>query len=299
MARVMVTGATGFIGKPAIGHLLKAGHEVHAVARNPGPSQTGVVWHACDLLRAGAATSLMQVVRPQKLLHMAWNATPGQFWIAPNNLDWVAATIELRLAFAAAGGERAVFAGTCAEYDWSYSLLEEDKTPLAPKTFYGLAKASTCRLLLAAPAGVPNIAWGRIFFLYGPEEAPGRLVSNLTATLLAGKPAECTDGTQERDFMHVDDVAGAFAALVDSDYKGAVNIASGDCRPLLDVIAEIGRQTGRPELLRIGARPMQPGEPPRLEADVSILRDKVGFRTRYNLVDGIADTVAWWRMQPL
>ena len=89
--------------------------------------------------------------------------------------------------------------------------------------------------------------------------------------------------------MHVDDVAGAFAALVDADYKGAVNIASGDCRPLLDVIAEIGRQTGRQELLRIGARPMQPGEPPRLEADISILRDKVGFRPRYNLVEGIAD----------
>jgi nucleoside-diphosphate-sugar epimerase len=294
---VMVTGATGFIGQPAVRHLLKAGHEVHALARHPGAPQPGLTWHACDLLSPGTAKSIAEAIRPEKLLHLAWNAAPGQFWTAPNNLDWAAATIELQIAFVGTGGKRAVFAGTCAEYDWAHSLLEEDKTPLAPKTYYGLAKASTCQLLLDNATRAPNMAWGRIFFLYGPGEAANRLVSGLVATLLAGKPAECTDGSQERDFMHVDDVAGAFVALLDSDYRGAVNIASGTCRPLRDIISEIGSQTGRPNLLRLGARPVQPGEPARLAANVSILRDRIGFRPRFGMTDGIADTIRWWRTQ--
>jgi nucleoside-diphosphate-sugar epimerase len=72
-----------------------------------------------------------------------------------------------------------------------------------------------------------SLGWGRIFFLYGPGEKPGRLVSGIISNLLAGRRIETTAGTQIRDFTHVADVAGAFAALCDSDVTGPINIASG------------------------------------------------------------------------
>src|SRR5439155_6296677 len=100
-------------------------------------------------------------------------------------------------------------------------------------------------------------------------EKPGRLVSDIVAGLLRERPVETTAGTQIRDFMHVADVAGAFAALCDSDVRGPVNIASGEARPLSDFMTRLAALTGRPDLLRLGARRVPSSEPPRLAASVT------------------------------
>jgi nucleoside-diphosphate-sugar epimerase len=134
-----------------------------------------------------------------------------------------------------------------------------------------------------------------VFFLYGPGEHPDRLVSSVARRLLAGAEAPTTEGTQVRDFMHVADVAGAFAALVDSDVTGPVNIGSGRPVTVRAVVDEVARAAGRPELVRFGALPQRAGEPPELVADVGRLRDEVRFRPRYDLGSGIKDTVNYWK----
>jgi nucleoside-diphosphate-sugar epimerase len=281
--RVLVTGATGFIGRHAVPVLRERGFEVHAIGRSE-----------VDLLAPGVPVAIVERIKPTHLLHLAWNAVPGQFWTAPDNLDWVAASLSLYRAFASAGGQRAVCAGTCAEYDWSYSTLDEVATPCAPTTLYGVAKDSLRRLLQASPEGV-RLAWGRVFFLYGPHEAPTRLVPDVIRSLLEGREALCGEGLIERDFMHVGDVAAALVALLESDVAGTVNIASGDCLPLRDVIGRVADQIGRPDLVRLGARPSPPSEPPRLAAAVHRLRNEVGFRPSRTLDEGLDETIAWWR----
>jgi nucleoside-diphosphate-sugar epimerase len=297
--RVLVTGASGFIGRHALEPLGRRGFEVHAVTSGAPPAHAPpqVRWHRADLLAPGEHRELLAAVAPTHLLHFAWYAEHGRFWTSTENLRWAAATIALVQAFAEHGGRRAVLAGTCAEYRWGDPGPRiEGVTPLEPATLYGTAKNAT-RAVLQAAAGELGIelAWGRVFFLYGPGEAPGRLVAAVARALIAGQRAPTGDGTQIRDFMHVADVAGAFAALLDSPVTSAVNIGSGAGRPLGDVIAAIGVATGRPDLLDVGALAARPGEPEELVASVARLRDEVGFAPAIGLDEGIGRTVDWWR----
>jgi nucleoside-diphosphate-sugar epimerase len=256
-----------------------------------------VTWHRGDLLEVGTAEALVAAVRPDRLLHLAWYAEPGRFWDSPENLRWVEASLRLLRAFGDQGGRRAVLAGTCAEYDWSGSVVcSEDSTPLAPATLYGVSKDATRRIVSAfADLAGFGLAWGRIFLLYGPGEAPRRLLPLVTTALLAGETAKVTEGTHVRDFMHVDDVARAFAALLDSDVQGAVNIASGVGVEVREIVGLVGAAVGRPDLIEFGAAPQRPGEPAVLVADVQRLREAVGFHQRYGLAEGVRNAVDWWR----
>ncbi len=297
MSRVLVTGATGFIGRRALGPLLEAGHEVHAVSTRPPPggAPVGVIWHQSDLLADPG--EIVGSVAPQRLLHLAWYAEHGRFWTAPENVAWVEATLTLVRRFAAAGGERAVVAGSCAEYDWDHGgRCVEGSTPLAPAALYGSAKNATREVLEAASEqlGVA-VAWGRVFFLYGPGEDERRLVASVTRALLAGERARTTAGAQVRDFLHVDDVAGAFAALLAGEVTGAVNIGSGEGTPVSEMVWQIARATGRRDLLDVGALPDRAGEPAAIVADVRRLCEEAGFTPAIGLEQGIDATVRWWR----
>jgi nucleoside-diphosphate-sugar epimerase len=301
--RVLVTGASGFVGRRALAPLLARGMEVHAVGRAssaPAGTPHGVVWHRADLLDAGAGAAVVAAAGASHLLHLAWFAEPGAFWDARANAPWVAATIALVDAFATAGGARAVLAGTCAEYDWSAPQPLREASPLAPATYYGACKDATRRVAegLAERAGIA-FAWGRIFFLYGPREDERRLVASVARRLVAGERAPTSAGTQLRDFLHVDDVAGAFAALVDSDVTGAVNVGSGEPVAVSWIVERLAAAAGRPDLLDVGALPQRAGDPEEIAADVARLRDEVGFTPARTLAEGLEQTMDWWRaVQP-
>ena len=223
MKRVLVTGATGFVGRHTLSNLIGRGFEVFAVSSRPETEQIdGVQWLRADLLNADRAESVVAETRPSHLLHLAWHpSVPGKFWNAPENFSWVQASIDLLDAFVRHGGRRVVSAGTCAEYDWNYGLCVENRTPLNPRTPYGVCKhgLQAWQSALCEQAGVSS-AWGRPFLMYGPFEHPGRLVASVINALLTGRPALCSAGTQIRDLMHIQDVADAFAALLDCDVDG-------------------------------------------------------------------------------
>jgi nucleoside-diphosphate-sugar epimerase len=298
--RLLLTGGRGLIGAQAIAPLLAAGYEVHALGRRQG-DRADVNWHEVDLLDRPAVDGVVAEIAAEQLLHLAWYTEHGRFWAAPENLDWLAASVCLIRAFAEAGGRRAVIAGTCAEYDWTHPgerchELDRDgvaATPARPATLYGACKHAThlAASAYARETGL-SLAWGRVFLLYGPGEDTRRLVPQVANALLSGQQAPTSDGMQIRDFMHVDDVAGGFAALLASAVEGPVNIASGEAVRIADVLALIARAAGRPELLRIGALPRRSGEPEMLVADAARLRDEVGFIPAIALEQGIAATVA-------
>src|SRR5215469_16223623 len=108
---VLLTGATGLVGRHARAALEQGGYEVIAVSRRESPV-------ICDLLDPSMRRSLIDRYRPTHWLHLAWETRHGYFWSAPENRTWVSASLDLLDLFVAAGGRRVVMAGTCAEYDW-------------------------------------------------------------------------------------------------------------------------------------------------------------------------------------
>jgi nucleoside-diphosphate-sugar epimerase len=298
LTRVVVTGATGFIGRGTLEPLLAAGFEVHAMTSRAVPDDTpaAVVWHVADLMQAESTRRLLRQIEPVELLHLAWYAKPGRFWRAPENLDWLAASVTLLQAFAECGGQRAVIAGSCAEYAWEdCTHCDERTTPTRPSTLYGAAKHAlhVVASAYAAQMGL-SLAWGRVFFVFGPGEPPGRLASSVAMALAEGREALCTHGEQVRDFLYAPELAAAFVALLRSDVTGPVNLASGAPARVRDLVEALAEAAHRPDLVRLGALPA-PADPAQLTADVSLLREKVGWTPSIDLTIGARRTFDWWQ----
>jgi nucleoside-diphosphate-sugar epimerase len=305
---VLVSGAGGFIGRWSVPRLMAAGYEVHAVVgrtASPLPAQLrGAEIHRTDLLDGASVQKLTAAVKPSHLLHFAWMATPGVYWTSPDNYRWLAASQHLLQCFEDNGGVRAVMAGSCAEYDWSrVGVCDERTSPLADDGKAPIPPYTECKIALQKAlerCGVSqrlSTAWGRIFFQFGPGEHPDRLVASVIVSLLSGREAPCTHGRQIRSFLHVADVGSAFAALLDSDTMGPVNIGSGVPISIAELLGNIASQIGRPELIRLGARDAPPFEPPLLIPAIDRLCREVGWRPHFGLTDGIADAIAWWRIK--
>jgi nucleoside-diphosphate-sugar epimerase len=292
--RLLVTGGAGFLGRYVLEGVRGHAGEVHAVSRRPRDGQ-GVRWHAADLLKAGEPQRVVDEVAPTHLLHLAWYTEHPVYWTSPENLRWTAASLDLVRAFASAGGRRAVFAGTCAEYDLELgdSPCRENATPERPSSLYGSCKLAVARVAdaFARTQGF-EFAWGRLFYVFGPGEPRTRLIPSLAQALARGERATCLRGADLKDYIYVRDAAAALVALVDSNVSGPVNIATGSAVRLADLARLVGVRAGRQELVDI-ATPREVGAAGSVTANVERLTCEVGWRPKYSLVRGVDETIAW------
>lgn len=296
MLRVLVTGATGFIGHHCLEALVGRADEVHAVSsRDVGAYGPATTWHRADLLDGERAAALVRDIRPTHLLHLAWFSGHREIYTSPENNRWVPASFELVREFRRLGGVRAVLGGTCAEYDWSEGICSEQRTPLRPATTYGAAKVALFRAYSdwVERTGFSG-AWARVFFLFGPGEPEKRLLASVIGSILRGEPALCTHGEQRRDYLYVGDVADALVRLLESDVTGPVNIASGEAPRLKELVMDVARKLGREDLVRLGAIAAPEGEAPLVQAEVGRLVGEVGWHMRYGLDQGLDKTIEYW-----
>jgi nucleoside-diphosphate-sugar epimerase len=298
--RILVTGADGFVGARVAHALLGAGHEVHGVvfpASRPGrPLPTAVRVHPLDLCDGARTAALCEELRPEACVHAAWYTEPGKYLVAEENLGLLSASVALAQALGRAGCKKFVGLGTCFEYDTGVGYLSET-APCAPQTLYGACKHALHTVLSTlAPSYGMGFAWARLFLLYGPGEAPQRLVPDVAQSLLRGQPARVSQGMQVVDMMHVDDVARALSLLASGPAEGAFNVASGVPVAVRDVVATLAALVGRPELPQYGARPSRATDPQLLCADVRKL-GALGFVPAYDLRTGLQSALDYWRGQ--
>ncbi len=293
---ILLTGASGYVGRHVLETLLLAGASVQVAGRHRPSAPGDFEWHSCDLLKNGTANELIATTKPTHIIHLAWCVEHGKFWTDPDNRKWKDATIELVQAAKRNAVNRFIGVGTCYEYDWPpQGVCNETETKIATHTLYDQMKVESFREIRRICVGSDvSFGWARLFFLYGPFESPGRLVPSIARALVRGEQALCSSGRVLRDFMDVRDAGAALAAFAVSNVEGPVNIGSGVPVSVASVASRLAELCGRPDLLRIGALPDRLEEPPIIVAKTDRLVYEVGYRSTRSLDEGLKNALSYW-----
>ncbi len=283
--RVLLTGASGFLGRYVLNRLRKYGISTVVAGRTLPNNVSSADFIQADMLAQCDFDDLVSEAGATHLLHLAWYAEHGKYWTSPLNLRWTEATVRLVEAFCRSGGQKVVVAGTCAEYDWAHGYCREDITALNPSTLYGIAKDAARRLTMAVCAEhkMP-CAWGRIFLPYGQGEDSRRLIPSLIAVFQGKRPPFGVNATAYRDFLHAGDLAEGFIRLLQSEAAGVYNICSGQPVQTAEVVRHIAHSLHANPQAVLELPTERPGEPALLVGDNHKLK-ALGWQAEHFLVD--------------
>lgn len=243
--RVAVTGASGFVGRAVVEHLLARGVDVIAASRRaepemaPSSSGSGALRHCALDLAAPPPRPFVHLGRPDAVLHLAWHGLPN-YRGACHVDEELPRQIEFLRRCVDDGLPRLIVSGTCLEYGLREGCLDES-LPTQPVTAYAQAK-DRLRLALEALAahGGLQLVWLRLFYLYGEGQAPTSLYAQLRAAIARGDARfPMSRGDQIRDFQPLSAAAQQIAALALHDTAaGIFNVCSGRPQTVLELVRQ-------------------------------------------------------------
>lgn len=281
--RVVLTGATGFLGSYVLGVLQD--HDVLSLSRDPRriPAVRNVRTIRADFGESSGWIDEVAAFAPEWCFHLAWEGLPDY---SPERCRAnLAAGRRLLDAVAQAGITRMIVAGTCWEYGAASGPVAEDRPPMDP----GIFAATKLELLesvreVAAQRGF-EYRWARLFFVYGPGQRPTSLIPSLRTAYLAGKAPEIREPGAVQDFIHVADAAEGLVALAAADTEsGIFNVGTGRRTSVAAVANQVADHYGKP-------RPFAAiGEGRGFWADTA-RTSAAGWRARIGIEAGIAQTL--------
>lgn len=302
MKRVLITGATGFVGAAATRLLVRQGYDVAVLVR-PGASMWRLedavgnirIIHG-DIAAPGSYDSAVEDYAADTVMHLAWQGVGRSRRDDPAHLHVnVCGSVALLRCVLKAGCRTFIGAGSQAEYGPAAAPVCET-SPTQPRTLYGASKLAAHAILsqMCSSHGA-RYAWLRLFSVYGPQDAPDTLVSELIRDLLVGRRPAVTQATQRWDYLYVEDAARAFIEVALSSAGGVFNVGSGLAPELRESILCIRDHIDPLAAIGFGERPV-PSEPPSsLQPRVERLKRLTAWRPRTSFRDGIAATIAYHR----
>lgn len=279
--KVLVTGATGLIGKELAKPLLEAGFDVYAITIDENNPNNGIHWIKGNLFDENSIKLIMEEVKPEYLLNMAW-CTTGDYLKSDLNYKFLTAGINLLKYFKDNGGKRVVFAGTCFEYKFKEEPLKETDELEVEKTVYTFCKYKLHEIAeYFCKQNNISFGYGRIFYVYGKNEDKTRLTGMIIDKLSKNEEVVIKSGSLIKDYMYSKDIANAFVALLNSDVEGSVNICTGNPISIKDFALEIGKQMGKENLIIFQDEPSN--QPSVIVGDNTRLTEDVGYNLKYDL----------------
>ena len=228
--RVVILGASGFLGRALHARLSRDGVEVVAHSSR-----------SLDLTRPAALGALDGMLGPETALVFASALTPDRGQTPATLLANTAMAVHLAAYLEGRRLGRLVYLGSDAVYGFDHEMVAED-TPVAPAGYYGLAKyaAELVMETVARAASIPLLAL-RVTGVYGPGDPHGSYGPNAFARSLARDHSVRIFGAgeEERDHVFVEDAAAITADLLESGAAGVFNVATGQSRSFADVVKAI------------------------------------------------------------
>lgn len=294
--RVLLTGASGFLGRPCLGMLVDRGHEVLALSRRPRPAglAASVKWHVADLNAVDSYAAAVKAFRPQAALHLAWEGIPD--YSLDTSLRNLRSGCVLGDVLFAVGCRHLAVSGSCWEYGKVTGEVEEHAEPVAPSVFSAAKAAQRLMLEALARGAGASLAWGRVFYPYGPGQKPASLAPTLCRAALTGNQPALKTPHAVNDFLYVDDTAEALVVLTETANSGVFNIGSGNGTPVGVLADRLLELAGRLPVFAAIAPP--DGPPTGFWADTTALR-ALGWHPRTSLDEGLRRTLDYFRHQPV
>lgn len=295
MKKILLTGATGFIGRHVTEELLKKGYMVYAVTNSTSlPEAKNLNQIKLNLFDADTVEKFLKENKFENLIHLAWY-TGAKCHSSDANLDWTAMSLNLLTSFKEYGGKKVLMAGSVSEYDFSHGYLKEDFTPLTNPSLYGQCKASLYNMskVFCKQANM-DFKWARIFNLYGPYEKKNRLMPAVICSILNNEDVKVSTCTKIQDYLHVFDTASAIVKLFESKVQGAVNISSGTPLKLKVVVEKIAELMNYQGKILYGAIPTSFEDNFVVGCNDKLVKE-VGWEQKYSLEQGLKQTIEWWR----
>jgi UDP-glucose 4-epimerase len=306
--RVVVTGATGFVGANLVRRLLHDGHEIHLLVRPEHAAwrvdeiRTEVQIQSVDFADQGELARVVDRVHPDWIFHLAaYGAYSSQTDLALMMQTNVIGTMNLVQACLRTGFEAFVNTGSSSEYGCKEYAPHEMEW-LDPNSYYAVTKAAAtlfCRYTaLSQGVHLPTL---RLYSVYGPYEEPTRLMPSLIVRGLEGRLPPLVNPEIARDFVFTDDVTDAFlrAASTPGQDRGAVyNVGTGTQTSLRDLMDTVQRVMGIDVEPAWGSMPDRNWDTTAWVADSRKIRDEIGWEPQFNLERGFRAMLAWFQDDP-
>jgi len=306
--RVLVTGASGFIGSHVARAVTAEGAETYALLEPPSEAAPGRLTDLADRLRfvdadltdPDALRIAVGKADADIVLHLAAFTHVGRSF---SNVDEclqtnVAGTVNLLHALQDTGYRRFVYTSTSEVYG-DVDVPFREGGPVNPISPYAVTKYAAelmCRMFHRAH-GWPIVVL-RPFNAYGPAQDPDRIIPEVIVCAIRGEDVRMTEGTQTREFNYVEDIAEGFvlAAAAGDEVEGEIiNLACGEEHSMRDVANPILELMGHPVKALLGAIPHRPTEIWRMYGDNERARDLLGWKPTRSLREGLQQTIDWYR----
>jgi len=293
--KVLITGATGFIGSHLCRRLADGGAEVHAVSRSErDDGKTRLRWWQGDLSDHAAVRTLLGKIAPDVIFHLAVHGVgaPGRELVRPTFEGGLVTTVNLLDVATELGVGRFIVPGSLEEPDRG----DEDMTPSSPYAAAKWASSTYARMfhkLYRAPVVIP-----RIFMTYGPGQPAGKIIPYAIRCLLEGRPPELSSGRRRVDWIFIDDVVDGLILAAQSQAAEGHNVDLGsgellEIRTVVEKLVEIVNPEIEP---RFGSLAERPFERERV-ADTADAKALLGWQPAVSIDEGLKRTVAWYAEQ--
>ena len=300
--RVLLTGASGFIGSHVARELSAVDAEVLCLVRTSSDlqdiadfvPQTNLL--SADLEDSSAIRDVVLTAQPEVVCHLAWSGVSRNHRNSADQVRNIASTLNLLMCAAESGCEHFVGVGSQAEYGSLDGLVEETSC-LSPSSLYGAAKVGASMFAHAACATMGiRFAWLRLFSAYGPGDAGDWLLPSTIKALFAGECPPLTKGEQLWDYLYVADAACAIRKVSLSETAmGFMNLGSGTPVAVRDVV-KAARDLIDPALpLGFGEVPYASDQTMHMEADITRLLTAIDWHPQTALSTGLRATIDWHR----